>query len=103
MNNMRAFYLLYFLEPNTDNKLAALPCRLFVRELFLAKILMGFKLLGYTINPNHVHLLIYPVGRYNISKIIQYIKRHFTRDYNYIMGLEDKTSSYSAKATFAKQ
>ncbi len=39
--------------------------------------------------PDHIHLLIEPGDKYNISKIMQFIKRHFSRNINYILFPED--------------
>ena len=60
-------------------------CELFIEELKLAKQLKPFRLFGFVVLHDHVHLLIQPNDGYNISKIIQFLKRHFSRDINYIL------------------
>jgi len=60
-------------------------CDLLVEELKLCKELKKFKLYGFCIIYDHLNLMIHPGGEFNISKIMQFIKRHFTRDINYIM------------------
>jgi len=63
-------------------------CELFIKELRLCKILKQFRLFGFVILFDHIHLLIQPDDKYNVSKIIQFLKRHFSRDINYIMSPE---------------
>lgn len=60
-------------------------CKLFIEELLLSQKLKKFELYGYTILPDHIHLLIRPSKEYNISKIMQFIKRHFSRDANFVI------------------
>ena len=60
-------------------------CKLFTEELLLSQKLKKFELYGYAIMPDHVHLLIRPNGKYNISQIMQFIKRHFSRDANFVI------------------
>ena len=58
---------------------------LFVRDLWFAKELKQFELFGYTVMPDHVHLLIQPRGRANYSEIMRSIKTNFSRDANDII------------------
>ena len=41
-----------------------------------------FKLYGFVVIPDHVHLLIQPNDEYNISRIMQSLKKSFSRDCN---------------------
>jgi REP element-mobilizing transposase RayT len=66
-------------------------CKLFTEELLLSQKLKTFELYGYIIMPDHIHLLIRPNGEYNISKIMQFIKRHFSRDVNSVITGEGDT------------
>ena len=68
----------YFKEP--------IFCELLIEELKLCKELKMFKLYAFSIIYDHVNLLIQPGDKYNISKVMQFIKRHTTRNANYIMG-----------------
>jgi len=70
----------YFREP--------IFCELLIENLKLAKQLKGFKLLAFNILFDHLHLLIQPDDQYNISKVMQFLKRHFSRDINYILSPE---------------
>jgi len=68
----------YFKEP--------IFCELFAEELKLYKELKRFKLYGFCIIYDHLNLLIHPGDEFNISKIMQFLKRHCLRNANYIMG-----------------
>ena len=61
-------------------------CELFIEELKLCKELKKFKLYGFCIIYDHLNLVVHPSSDFNVSKIMQFIKRHFTRDINYITG-----------------
>ena len=63
----------------------AVLAELFVRDLLFAKELKQFDLFGYTVMPDHVHLLIQPRGKFNYSQIMATIKRNVTRDINNIV------------------
>jgi len=80
---------IYFITANTDGRFPFfkenLFCELFLENLKICKMIKGFKLYGFTIIPDHIHLLLEPVGRFNISQIIQFLKRHFSRDMNFIL------------------
>lgn len=60
-------------------------CELFIAELKLIKELKKFKLHAFVVNPDHVHLLLTPSDKYNISQIMQSLKRNFSRDVNKII------------------
>ena len=61
-------------------------CELLVKELKLCKKLKEFKLYGFCIIYDHLNLIIHPDNEFNVSKIMQFLKRHFSRDVNYITG-----------------
>jgi REP element-mobilizing transposase RayT len=58
---------------------------LFVRDLWFAVELKEFELFGYTVMPDHVHLLFEPRGKFNYSQIVHNIKRVFSLHANQIM------------------
>ena len=68
----------YFEEP--------IFCDLLVEELILCKKLKGFKLYGFCLIYDHLNLLIKPSDEFNVSKVIQFLKRHFSRNMNHILG-----------------
>jgi REP element-mobilizing transposase RayT len=53
---------------------------LFVVDLWFATKVKEFKLYGYTVVSNHVHLLIQPFGPTNISNVLGSLKRNVSRD-----------------------
>ena len=58
---------------------------LFVRDLWFAKELKEFDLFGYTVMPDHVHLLIQPKGKTDYSEIMRSVKTNFSRNANDII------------------
>lgn len=60
-------------------------CDIFVENLKLCKELKQFELYAFNILYEHIHLLLKPMGKYNYSQIMQFIKRHATRDINYVI------------------
>jgi len=58
---------------------------LFVRDLWIAKELKEIELFGYTVLPDHVHLLFLPVGEANYSEVMRSLKTNFSRDANDIL------------------
>jgi REP element-mobilizing transposase RayT len=80
---------IYFITSKTYNNYPyfreQIFCDLFVENLKLCKRLKGFLLYGWVLNFDHFHLLVQPDDDFNISKIMQFLKRNFSRDINYIM------------------
>lgn len=80
---------IYFITTKTYNNFPyfkeGLFCQLFIEELRIVKTLKSFRLFGFVITPDHVHLLLQPSEYYNISQIIQSLKQSFTRDINNIV------------------
>ena len=60
-------------------------CELFIQELNICKEIKKFKLYGYKINPDHVHMIIKPGDKANISEIMRSIKTNFSRDANRVI------------------
>ena len=46
------------------------------------KLLLDYKIFGYCIMPDHIHLIIQPNGKYDLSYIMQMIKGSFSRKVN---------------------
>jgi len=46
------------------------------------KFMLNFNLFGYVIMPDHIHLLIQPSKKYDLSSIMKSIKGNFARKYN---------------------
>ena len=66
-------------------------CKLFIDVLNKCRLKYRFKLYGYVIIPDHVHLLIMPDDKMNISEIIHRIKGNFA--YQYIMARNHEGSA----------
>lgn len=64
----------------------AILAELFVRDLWFAKELKQFDLFGYTVLPDHVHVLFQPGGTADYSEIMGSLKRNVSRDINDIIG-----------------
>ncbi|NQU77664.1 transposase [Candidatus Falkowbacteria bacterium] len=60
-------------------------CELFIDNLRLCKEMKKFTLYGFSILYDYVHLLIEPGEEFNISRIMQFLKRHFSRDMNCLL------------------
>jgi len=86
---LRRFYevgLVYFITTFTKDRFPyfkeSIFCELLAFEIELASHLKNFGIYGYVIMPDHIHILIQPMGDYNISKIIQFIKRNSSKNIN---------------------
>ena len=72
-------------------------CDLFVENLKLCKQLKGFLLFGWVIVYNHIHLLFQPSDKFDISKIMQFLKRHISRNINIVMRYKNLTIATNTK------
>ena len=91
-DSQRRIYLsnrIYFITTNTRNRFPyfkeALLGKLLADGITISEALKEFELMACAIMPDHIHLLVKPNASYNISQIMQFIKRHFTRDVNFVM------------------
>jgi len=91
-NSQKRFYgrdKIYFITTVTYKRFPFfkedLFCELFAENLRLCKKIKDFKLYAFTIILDHIHLLIKPGKNFNISQIMQFLKRHFSRDINFIL------------------
>lgn len=57
-------------------------CELFIDNLKMCKKLKKFKLFAFVVLLDHVHLLIAPTEKFNISEIMHSLKKSFSRDFN---------------------
>ncbi|HCC22993.1 TPA: hypothetical protein DF272_02330 [Candidatus Falkowbacteria bacterium] len=92
-NSQKRFYVdgaIYFITILTKERFPFFDneslCELFVAELKLAKKMKGFELFAFCVMPDHAHLLLRPGKEYNVSQVMHFIKRHFSRDANFILG-----------------
>lgn len=75
-----------------------LVCELFIKVLADCRLKYKFRLYGYIIIPNHVHLLIMPDDRMNISEVMHRIKGNFA--YQYIIGRKNESRNHKGSATW---
>ena len=94
-NSQKRYYEdggIYFITSNTKDRYEYfnedLLAKLLVEQIEHCRVFKKFICYGYKINPDHFHLLIMPT-KVNYSIIMQFIKRHFTRDCNYILGYDE--------------
>jgi REP element-mobilizing transposase RayT len=88
-NSQKRHYVpdgIYFITTNTYDRYPYFQndilCELFLETLNFTALIKGFNLHGFAINPEHLHLLIEPTGKYNYSEIMGTLKRNFARDCN---------------------
>ena len=79
---MRRLYVqsgVYFLSWNTKNRYPFFEedifCNILCDAIFYCRQIKPFRLIGYKINPDHIHVILEPTGAHNISQIVQNIKR----------------------------
>jgi len=92
-NSQRRIYgdYVYFITCNTNGEFEFFQyeifCELWINELRLAKELYKFQLFAFCLNYDHLHLLLKPDNEIaNYSEIMRFLKRHFTRNINIILG-----------------
>jgi len=72
----------YFKEP--------IFCELFIAVLKLAIKIKEFDLYAFVVLLDHFHLLFRPHKVEDLPKIMHFIKRHFTRNANFILGYDNE-------------
>lgn len=68
----------YRRQPNLNDDLVK---NLLIEQIKLSRMNNGFKLLGYVIMPEHVHLVIYPKTETKIGMLIGTIKKRMSKRY----------------------
>ena len=106
-NSQKRYYIpgaVYFITTVTHGRYPYFEVEVlrdvFIWEMFICRSIRPFTLYGYAILPDHAHLLIRPDGGHSYSKMMQFIKRHFTRNANYVLGYSDDVE-YPVKAPLA--
>ncbi|MFH0776106.1 MAG: transposase [Patescibacteria group bacterium] len=61
-------------------------CELWIEELRFCKELKGFQLFGFCLLPDHFHMVFRPRADENLSRVMQFLKRHFSRNANWLGG-----------------
>ena len=89
MGNIKRYYVdnaAYFLTTVTEGRikifLDPLHCKILLVTIEYYKLILDYKLYGFCIMQDHLHMVIQPVGRYTFSYIMQMIKGTFSRKLN---------------------
>ena len=95
MPNIKRYYVenaAYFLTTVTKDRLEIFTdqkyCKILLVTIEYFKLILDYKLYGFCIMPEHLHLIIHPFGKHNISYIMQMIKGSFSRKINKINNKE---------------
>jgi putative transposase len=84
----------YFVTANTDKRQQIFrdpdAASFFLNTLRYYKPLLGFKIYSYVVMPDHIHLLIEPNDRYDLSEVMKAIKGSFGRKYLMMRGEKGK-------------
>ncbi|MCM8779717.1 MAG: transposase [Candidatus Omnitrophica bacterium] len=95
MSNIKRYYIgnaVYFLTTVTKERAAIFSnpayCKIMLVTIEYFKLVLDYRLYGFCIMPEHMHILIHPYGKYNFSYIMQMIKGSFSRKLNKINGGE---------------
>ncbi len=85
--------VIYFITTNVQNRASLFSQQknvVLLRETMrAAQEFHPFIMRGYVFLPDHLHLLIYIPLQTNVSKLMQAIKRNFTRNYKDLYQLDD--------------
>jgi REP element-mobilizing transposase RayT len=99
----------YFVTTNTYDKYPyfknVILCYLFIAQLKLTKILKGFELYAFCVLYDHVHLVIKPSDKYDITKVMFSMKKQYSHSANRVMGytsLKPISTPPEGEQTFAR-
>jgi len=95
MGNIKRYYIdnaAYFLTTVTKERvrifLDPLYCKILLVTIEYYKLILDYKLYGFCIMPDHLHIIIHPEGKYTFSYIMRMIKGTFSRKLNKINNRE---------------
>ena len=97
MGNIKRYYeenAAYFLTTVTNKRFELFKdprnCKILLVTIEYFKLILDYRLYGFCIMPEHLHLIIHPFGKYDFSYIMKMIKGSFARKLNKIGGREGK-------------
>lgn len=97
MSNIKRFYeenAAYFLTTVTKDRIEIFKepknCKILLVTIEYFKLILDYRLYGFCIMPEHLHLIIHPFGKYNSSYIMKMLKDSFARKLNKINDKEGK-------------
>ncbi len=92
-NSQKRYYIrgaIYFTTTVTKDRYPFFKEEIFSQvlqeQILVAQQMLQFHVYAYAIMADHINILMMPNDEYNYSKIMQFIKRHFTRNVNFVMG-----------------
>ncbi|HEX9917089.1 MAG TPA: transposase [candidate division Zixibacteria bacterium] len=95
-NSQKRFYVensVYFITTKTYDSFPyfdeEILCNLLIDSLKYSQKKKSFKIFGYKINPDHIHLLIQSNNEHNYSKIMHNVKRNFSHNANIVLGVHE--------------
>jgi len=97
MSNIKRFYeenAAYFITAVTKDRTRIFEdtrnCKILLVTIEYFKLILDYKLYGFCIMPEHLHLIIHPVGKNDFSYIMKMLKGSFARKFNKINNKEGK-------------
>lgn len=97
MSNIKRFYeenAVYFLTTVTKDRIEIFKdpknCKILLVTIEYFKLLLDYKVYGFCIMPDHLHLIIHPLGKCNFSYIMKMLKGSFASKLNKMKGEEGK-------------
>ena len=109
-NSQKRFHttsVVSFLTTNTKGRYPyfkeTLFCEVFVENLRICKALKAFQLFGWFLGYDHFHMQILPGEQWNFSAVMQFLKRHVSREINLILNQTPEgaiSQSHPLRATF---
>ena len=97
MSNIKRFYLensAYFLTTVTQDRIPVFNeprnCKILLVTLEYFKLILDYRLYGFCIMPDHLHIILHPFGKHNFSYIMKMLKGSFTRKINKMSAQEGK-------------
>lgn len=97
MGNIKRFYeenAACFLTTVTKDRIEKFRdpknCKILLVTIEYFKLILDYRLYGFCIMPEHLHLIIHPFGKYDFSYIMKMLKGGFARKINKINGGEGK-------------
>jgi len=113
-NSQKRIYFndaIYFVTTTTYNNFPYFKEEIFakilIKQIEICKKIKNFKLYGFVIIPNHMHILFEPNNKFDFSNIIQSIKRNSSCNINKIISsssIPERANSYSRQSnSFSRQ
>jgi putative transposase len=93
----KRFYLdnsAYFLTTTTQDRTPIFNepknCKILLVTLEYFKLILDYRLYGFCIMPDHLHIIIHPIGSYSFSYIMKMLKGSFANKINKINNRKGK-------------